>query len=67
MKEFVQEACGFVVPYLDIEAMADAIVTLIRSPALRSDHGRRAAEKVRAQHDVSIAAPKILDIIERLL
>lgn len=66
-KEFVEDDCGYVVPYLDIESMAHRVVQLLDSVELRRRFGQRAADKVRQRHDVSIAAPKILSIIERFL
>jgi len=66
-KEFVEDDCGFVVPYLDIETMADRVVDLLNSPELRQRFGQQAAKKVRERHDVAIAAPKLLGIIERFL
>lgn len=65
--EFVEQDCGFVVPYLDIEAMADRVLTLVESEPLRKDCGDRAAEKLRSRHDLTVAAPQILRIIERYL
>jgi len=64
-KEFVEDDCGFVVPYLNIEAMADRVVELLESPALRKRLGEAAAEKVRERHDVAKLAPRLLGIIER--
>jgi glycosyltransferase involved in cell wall biosynthesis len=66
-REFVEDDCGFVVPYLDIETMADRIVELVDKPELRRSMGERAAEKVRERHDVEVAAPKLLALIESYL
>jgi glycosyltransferase involved in cell wall biosynthesis len=65
--EFVGGDCGFVVPYLDIERMADKILQLLDSAALRADLGQQAAKKVREQHDVAVIAPGIAEVIERFL
>jgi glycosyltransferase involved in cell wall biosynthesis len=65
--EFVEEDCGFVVPYLDLDAMADRVVELLRHPELKQRLGQQAARKVRERHDVTTAAPKILNIIQRFL
>ncbi|MBW4693768.1 MAG: glycosyltransferase [Lyngbya sp. HA4199-MV5] len=65
MKEFVEDDCGFVVPYLNIEVMAEKILELSGSPALRDRLGQQARRKVEANHDVNVLAPKILKIIER--
>jgi glycosyltransferase involved in cell wall biosynthesis len=56
-----------VVPYLDVEAMADRVSELLNSPELRRAKGRRAAEKVRDRYDVSLLAPRILEIMERFM
>lgn len=65
MGEFVEEDCGFVVPYLDIEAMAEKLVLLLKSDELRQKFGKRAALKVRERHDIRVVAPKILHILEK--
>lgn len=62
-KEFVEDDCGFVVPYLDIETMAIKVVKLLESVELRQRFGKQAAQKVRERHDVEVIAPQILDII----
>jgi len=66
-KEFIEADCGFVVPYLDVEAMADKILELCGSEDLRRRLGERARQKVRQRHDIEAAAPKILEIIRRFL
>ena len=66
-KEFVEDDCGFVVPYLNIEAMADRVDELLESPELRRVLGEKAAVKVRQRHDVHRLAPKVYGLIERLL
>ncbi len=66
-KEFVADNCGFVVPYLDLETMAERVVELLQTPDLRRQMGSRAAEKVRKQHDIDVVAPQILSIIERFI
>src|SRR2546425_8840604 len=60
--EFVEKDCGFVVPYLDMLAMADRIVSLIDSADRRRTMGTAARRKVKERHDVSRAAPHIADI-----
>jgi glycosyltransferase involved in cell wall biosynthesis len=54
---------GRVVPYGDLDAMADAIVELAGDERLRSDLGRAAKEKV-GRFDVSQVAPRILATID---
>jgi glycosyltransferase involved in cell wall biosynthesis len=67
MPEFVEEDCGFVVPYLDIMAMADRVVLLLDSLECRVTMGAAARRKVTERHDVSRAAPRIMEIIERTI
>jgi glycosyltransferase involved in cell wall biosynthesis len=66
-KEFVEDDCGFVLPYQDVDAMAEAVLTLRQRDDLRYAQGRRAAAKVRHRHDINSAAPRIVDIIESTL
>ena len=65
--EFVGEECGYVVPYLDFEEMAGKALAVLRSPALRESMGRAGMERVRARHDVAVAAPQILAAIRRCM
>jgi glycosyltransferase involved in cell wall biosynthesis len=66
-KEFVETDAGGVLPYLNIEAMGDKIIELIKEPGLREQLGQRGAEKVRERFEVSVGAPKLIKIIERYL
>jgi glycosyltransferase involved in cell wall biosynthesis len=66
-REFVEEDCGFVVPYLDVCAMADRVAEIVTQPALQRSLGRRAAEKVRQRHDIDVIAPLVLREIEMAL
>ncbi|WP_133112126.1 glycosyltransferase family 4 protein [Candidatus Scalindua japonica] len=65
--EFVEDDAGFVVPYLDIHAMADKVIILANDDGLRKKLGCRASEKVREKNDIEVCAPKILDIIDRFI
>ncbi len=67
MPEFVESDAGFVVPYLDIAAMADRIIELAQNPELRKKLGQCAARKVRSRHDVSYGAGTILEIVNRYI
>jgi glycosyltransferase involved in cell wall biosynthesis len=67
MPEFVEEDCGFVVPYLDIAVMADRVTFLLDSPARRQTMGAAVQRKVSQRHDISVAAPRIADILERTI
>lgn len=67
MPEFVKDDSGFVIPYLDIEAMANKVIELYENPQLKNEMGERAAAKVKKDHDILKSAPKILEIIESFL
>lgn len=62
--EFVENDCGFVVPYLDLNTMADRILELYHSSELRQKLGENAKKKVTERHSLEIAASKILEVIE---
>lgn len=64
--EFVEDDCGFVVPYLNLDAMADKILLLIKSPDLRDKMGIQAKQKVVSRHHISVAAPQIIEIIRHI-
>jgi glycosyltransferase involved in cell wall biosynthesis len=64
-REFVEDDAGFVVPYLDIEAMAARVLELLGSDELRHRLGAQAREKVRRHHDVAVAAPRLAALIQR--
>jgi glycosyltransferase involved in cell wall biosynthesis len=55
------------VPYLDVEAMAERVLHLLRAPAERRAMGERGAARVRAHHTVDVAGPRLVAIIEDLL
>ncbi len=65
--EFVEDDAGFVVPYLDIAAMADKLILLARDNKLRADLGSRGCAKVAENHDIPVGARRILDVIEQYL
>ncbi len=65
--EFIEDDCGFIVPYLDIDAMADKVVQLAASPELRMKMGERAQAKVRERHELESAAPKIVSVIRKVM
>lgn len=65
--EFVEDDCGFVVPYLDVDAMAARLISLLDCPGRPERMGAAAGRKVARRHDVSLAAPRIVEIIERTI
>lgn len=67
MPEFVENNCGFVVPYLDLIAMVDRTMFLLSTPEARLKMGTAARGKVAQRHDVSVAGPRIVQLIERTI
>lgn len=65
--EFVESDAGIVVPYLDLDGMAEAIVGLIRSTESLHRLGDRARAKVLERHDIGVQVPKIATLIRELL
>ena len=65
--EFVMDNAGIIVPYLDIQSMAEKTIFLLEDINIRKKLGTVAANKVKNQYDVSIAGSKILSLIERYL
>ena len=65
--EFVEDDCGFVVPYLNLDAMADKILELYQDQHLCLQLGQNAAKKVGDRHDIEITAPEILEVIKQYL
>jgi glycosyltransferase involved in cell wall biosynthesis len=61
--EFVESDAGICVPSGNVEALAEAVETLLRDEARRRSLGIRARDKVLERHDVDIAVPQILSVI----
>ena len=64
-KEFVEEDCGFVIPTLDVELMAERTILLLSSYELRERFGRRASQKFQEKHTIERAAPTSVGVIQR--
>jgi glycosyltransferase involved in cell wall biosynthesis len=61
------DGCCIVVDYLDVAALGTAVTDLLASPARRSALGETARERVRTQHVVDVAAPRLYrDMMEHL-
>ncbi len=56
---------GFMVDYLDVEAMADRVSGLLDDDEARRAVGERAARRVREAFDVGAAAPALYEDLER--
>ena len=67
MPEFVEEDCGFVVPYLDIDSFAARVIELSSSPDLLTRMSANAFRKVRERHDIERSAPKLAELLTRFV
>jgi glycosyltransferase involved in cell wall biosynthesis len=65
--ELVQEDSGFVVPYLDVERMANAIIRLAEDSSLREQMGNSGRDRVCRRHDIAIGGNRISGIIKSQL
>jgi len=66
MHSFVEEDAGIVIPYLDIEKMAQSSIELLTNDEKRKTLGVRAHEKVKERHYVDVIAPKILKSLPKI-
>jgi glycosyltransferase involved in cell wall biosynthesis len=66
-KEFVEEDCGFVIPTLNVEIMAQKIILLLKSYELRNRLGRRASKKLQDSYTMQLAAPRVVSVMQRFL
>jgi len=65
--EFVGDDAGVIVPYMDLESMAENIVSLLKNEATRTRLGINAREKVLSIYNVASGSKRIADIICREL
>jgi len=66
MPEFVEEDAGFVVPYEDVEAMAEKVVVLKQNEDLRRKLGDRAREKLLSHFTPGQTTPHILSACRKV-
>jgi glycosyltransferase involved in cell wall biosynthesis len=64
MPEFIEQDCGFAVPYMDVTAMGDRVLFLLDDAECRLSMGRAARLKVSQRHDLNAAAPRIMELME---
>ncbi|MFD2786675.1 glycosyltransferase family 4 protein [Hymenobacter rubripertinctus] len=67
MPEFVRDDAGFVVPYLDVEQMAEKTRLLLNTPDLARQRGQTGCRRVRAEHTIATIGPQMYEVIERFL
>lgn len=64
--ELVGEDAGFVVPFEDVETMAEKVLRLMDDPALRTTLGNRAREKFLSKFTVERTTPNILSTCRKI-
>lgn len=67
MPEFVREDAGFVVPYADVQAMAEKTVYLIQHDATRQAMGSQAQQRAAAGHTIKTIGPQMYEIMRQFL
>ena len=65
--ELVEHDAGAIVPYLDLETMADRLLEFASSEQLRVAMGQRGAAKVRERFSEEVIAPQLHRVITRVL
>ena len=63
--ELLDQGCGSVVPYLDLEAMTDEVVGLLDDPTRRAAVGAVGPDIVRRRYSVDVGGAALLDEIQR--
>jgi glycosyltransferase involved in cell wall biosynthesis len=63
-REFIEDDAGFVVPYLNVPAMAESVLQILQCESLRRTLGCRAQVKLQQRHILSTIAPKLLRSIQ---
>jgi glycosyltransferase involved in cell wall biosynthesis len=58
--EALTEDCGLVVPYLDVQAMAERVCELLRSPGRIEEIGKKAEDRVRKLYRFETFADRII-------
>lgn len=62
--EALADECGIVVPYLDVEAMADSVTSIASTPWRYSAMGLRAQARVRTTYRFADYAERLLQVCE---
>ncbi|ANN79915.1 glycosyltransferase [Bordetella flabilis] len=62
--ELVEKDAGNVVEYMDVDAMAAAVSTLVDDDELRARLGERAKQKVNIRHDKGVVGVQTIEVIK---
>jgi glycosyltransferase involved in cell wall biosynthesis len=63
--EVLEPDAGVVVPYLDVEALADEVIALVEDPDRRARLGAALARRVRRDHVTRAGAPRMWEALTR--
>ncbi|BDQ38457.1 hypothetical protein SYK_28170 [Pseudodesulfovibrio nedwellii] len=66
MPGFVGDDCGFVVPWGDVDAMAEKTVSLLQDADLLTRLGVQARNKLLFRHTADVVGPAILEVIREV-
>ena len=66
LPDFVGDDAGFIVPYENVEAVAEKVVVLMKNENLRQQLGARAREKVLSRFTVEHTTPHVLSVCRKV-
>lgn len=61
IESFVSEGSGVAVPYMDVEAMSDAVLAYAQDSSSREAAGRIGQQQVELRHTIDVAGPVMLN------
>ncbi|WP_240625969.1 glycosyltransferase family 4 protein [Spirosoma pollinicola] len=64
--ELVEEDGGFVVPYLDLDAMSSRVLNLLHKPELRQTMGKRLGQKILERHPAKQSIETLVTLFDKL-
>ncbi len=65
-ESFVQSGSGVSVPFMDIDAMADAVTRYARDAGLRAQTGAIGMKQVATQHTINVVGPLLLNALRNV-
>ena len=63
--ELVETDGGFIVPYLDLDAMSDRVLELLRQPGLRKQMGERLGQKIFERHPAHQSVETLVTLFKK--
>ncbi|MFD2936548.1 glycosyltransferase family 4 protein [Spirosoma flavum] len=64
--ELVETDGGFVVPYLDLDAMSSRVLDLLHQPELREKMGKRLGQKILKRHPAKQSVETLVTLFDKL-